>query len=438
MCYALVSITSHNTYPMPQFRITGGTPLRGDVTISGRKNAALKLLAASLLTTGTTTLSHVPQIGDVLVMAEILRALGATVTQDGETFTIDASSISTSEIPYELGRKLRASLVLVGPLLARFGEAHFPHPGGCVIGKRSIEPHLEGFKRLGATVTFDGTYYHLSAPALTGQQIYLQEKSVTATENIMMAAVRASGTTHLINAAEEEHISNLAELLRKYGYTVTGDGSSQVMVTGSSELSTRNAEITIIPDEIEIGTFAVAALVTGGEVTLHKVGKRFGLLPLLAKLEDFNAQFTYNEETETLSIHPSPDLKAADVQTNPWPGFFPDLQSPFVVLATQSKGKAEIHDWMYEGRLGFVELLERMGAHATICDPHRVVIEGPTKLKGASNIAPDLRAGAALVLAALAASGESLIEKVELIDRGYVSLDERLRNLGAHIIREED
>jgi UDP-N-acetylglucosamine 1-carboxyvinyltransferase len=440
MCYALVSILGKKStryHVMQQFRITGGKPLNGDVHISGRKNAALKLLAASLLTTGTTTLTHVSLIGDVLVMADILRSLGATVTQEDETFTISTANVTTSEIPYDLGRKLRASLVLVGPLLARFGEAHFPHPGGCVIGKRSIEPHLEGFKRLGATIEFDGTYYHLKASQLTGQEMYLQEKSVTATENIMMAAVRASGTTHLINAAEEEHIGNLANLLREYGYAITGDGSSQVMITGLPELSSRDASIKIIPDEIEIGTFAVAALVTGGEITMHGVGKRFGLLPLLAKLTDFNAQYTYNQEAETLTIHPSPHLVAADVQTNPWPGFFPDLQSPFVVLATQAEGKSEIHDWMYEGRLGFVELLERMGAKTTIYDPHRVAIEGPTKLRGASNIAPDLRAGAALVLAALAAEGESVVEKVELIDRGYVSLDDRLRALGATIIREE-
>ncbi|CAN5169221.1 UDP-N-acetylglucosamine 1-carboxyvinyltransferase [soil metagenome] len=422
---------------MPQFRITGGKPLNGDVQISGRKNAALKLLAASLLTTGTTTLTHVSLIGDVLVMTDILRSLGATITQEGETFTISTADVTTSEIPYDLGRKLRASLVLVGPLLARFGEAHFPHPGGCVIGKRSIEPHLEGFKKLGATIDFDGTYYHLKAPQLVGQEMYLQEKSVTATENIMMAAVRATGSTHLINAAEEEHIGNLANLLRAYGYTITGDGSSQITITGTQELSSRDASIKIIPDEIEIGTFAVAALVTGGEITMHGVGKRFGLLPLLAKLTDFKAQYTYNEEAETLTIHPSPKLVAADVQTNPWPGFFPDLQSPFVVLATQAEGKSEIHDWMYEGRLGFVELLQQMGADTTIYDPHRVAVEGRTKLRGASNIAPDLRAGAALVLAALAAEGESVIEKVELIDRGYVALDERLRALGAHIIREE-
>lgn len=422
---------------MPQFRITGGKQLQGEVTISGRKNAALKLLAASLLTTGTTTLHRVPLIGDVYVMADLLRALGAEVTWNGETCTVDASKVSTSKIPYDLGRKLRASLVLVGPLLARFGEAHFPHPGGCVIGKRSIDPHLEGFRKLGATVVFDDTYYNLTTPGMEGVQMYLQEKSVTATENLMMAATRATGETHVINAAEEEHISNLAELLRAYGYTVTGDGTSQVRITGSAELSSSDAEITIIPDEIEIGTFAVAALVTKGEVTLKGVGKRFGLLPLLAKLDDFHAKYTYDEAAETLTIHPSPDLVAADVQTNPWPGFFPDLQSPFVVLATQSTGKSEIHDWMYEGRLGFTELLERMGATITICDPHRVIVEGPTPLRGASNIAPDLRAGAALVLAALAATGESVIEKVELIDRGYVLLDERLRALGAEIIREE-
>lgn len=422
---------------MSQFRITGKTPLNGRIQIAGRKNATLKLLAATLLTTGTTTLHHVPDIGDVRVMIEILQALGAEVSFNDETVIINTANVQTKEIPYDLGRRLRASLVLVGPLLARFGEAHFPHPGGCVIGKRTIEPHLEAFGDLGTRVEFDGTYYHLTTDKLTGKFIYLKERSVTGTENILMASVRAEGTTTIMNAAEEEHITNLAELLRQYGYAVSGDGSSMLKIEGQHDLSSSNAEITIIPDEIEIGTFTVAALITGGTVTLERVGTRMGLMPLLSKLDDFNANYEYSEADQTLTILPSPELVAADVQTNPWPGFFPDLQSPFTVLATQAEGESEIHDWMYEGRLNFTELLNRMGAEITICDPHRVVVNGKTPLVAASNITPDLRAGAALVLAALAAKGESVIEKVELIDRGYVRLDERLRSLGAKIVRED-
>jgi len=420
---------------MSQFRIIGKQTLNGSVTISGRKNAALKLLAATLLTTGTVTLTHLPLIGDVKVMLEILTALGAEITQDGETVTISTANVSTSEIPYDLGRKLRASLVLVGPLLARFGTATFPHPGGCVIGKRSIDPHLNGFRSLGATVTFDGTYYRLKGP-MKGELIYLKEKSVTGTENVLMAAVGASGTTTIVNAAEEQHITNLANLLRQLGYMVSGDGSSTITVEGMSTLSTITTEIEIIPDEIEIGTFAVASLITGGTVTLKGVGSRLGILPLLSKLDDFNAQYRFDEAAGELTLLPSPNLKAANIQTNPWPGFFPDLQSPFAVLATQATGQSLIHDWMYEGRLNFVDLLERMGANITICDPHRVIITGPTPLVKTSSISPDLRAGAALVLAALAAEGESVVENIELIDRGYVNLEKRLQSLGAHITRE--
>ena len=424
---------------MAQYRITGKHALSGTIRVSGRKNAALKLLAATVLTTGTTTLEHVPDISDVRAMLDILRALGAEVEHVDKTVTISTANLTSQEIPYKLGRKLRASIVLVGPLLARFGKVSFPHPGGCVIGKRSIEPHLEGLRLLGADIDFDGTTYHLTGKKLAGTLIYLKEKSVTGTENIMMAAIGASGTTTVVNCAEEQHISNLADLLRMYGYNVSGDGSSMMQIEGNApKLSNADATITIIPDEIEIGTFAVAALITGGSIKLERVGGEIGLLPLLSKLDDFNANYEYDEAQETLTILPSPDLVASDVQTNPWPGFFPDLESPFAVLASQANGQSLIHDWMYEGRLNFVENLERMGADVTICDVHRVIVNGPTPLVGARSITPDIRAGAALVLAALAAEGESIIQNIELIERGYASLPERLQSLGANIIREED
>lgn len=420
---------------MARYHIVGKKPLTGTVEISGRKNAAIKLLAASLLTTGTVTIERVPDIGDVRVMLEILQALGAHVEQTGDTVTITTTHVQTSEIPYELGRKLRASLVLVGPLLARFGTARFPHPGGCFIGKRSIDPHLDGFRRLGAEVAFDGTYYTLSGQ-LRGDLVYLKEKSVTGTENLMMAAVLADGQTQIFNAAEEEHIVTLADFLRKLGYDVQGEGSSLISLIGGT-LSNQDVHHQVIADEIEVGTFAVASLVTGGELTLTRVGSRLGLLPILSKLAEFGAQTTYNEAEETLIIHRPEHLKAADIQTNPYPGFYPDLQSPFTVLATQAEGESLVHDWMYDGRLNFVDLLVRMGANIRVFDPHRVLVKGPTPLRRAHNVSPDLRAGAALVLAALAAEGESVVEQIELIDRGYVHLDERLRAVGADITRED-
>ena len=422
---------------MGLLRITGKKPLSGSIEISGRKNAALKLLAASLLSESTTTLHRVPDIGDVRVMLHILEEMGATTHRDGQTVSIDTSGVTNPTIPPVLARKLRASLVIVGPLLSRFGKAIFPHPGGCVIGKRSIEPHLDGFRQLGADINFDGTTYTLTAEFLKGTEVYLKERSVTGTENLIMAAVRAHGTTTIYNAAQELHISNLCDLLSQMGYTIHGDGTSTITIEGNPDLQAREAEITVIADEIEIGTFAIASLVTQGTVTLTNVGSRRDLLPILSKLDDFNAQYTYNEGESSLTLLPSPDLRAADVQTNPWPGFPPDLQSPFTVLATQAAGTSLIHDWMYEGRLYFVDLLQKMGAQIVICDPHRALVTGPTELYRNSSITPDLRAGAALVLAALAAEGESVIEHVELIDRGYVALDERLRSLGADITRED-
>lgn len=417
-------------------RITGQTPLHGTITISGRKNAALKLIAASLLSDKPVTLHRLPNIGDVQVMLTILEEMGAHIERNGDSITINTASVSDPTIPTNLAQKLRASLVLVGPLLGRFGKAVFPHPGGCVIGKRSIRPHLAAFEDLGANIDFDGDIYTLTAPKLQGKKIYMKERSVTGTENVIMAACRAEGMTQIHNAAEEDHIINLAQLLRSMGYTITGDGSATISIEGKPGFVTQAAECTLIADEIEIGTYAVASILSGGSVTLEQVGNYESLMPILSKLDDFNAQYTYNAEAQSLRLLPSPNLRAANIQTNPWPGFPPDLQSPFTVLATQAKGTSLVHDWMYEGRLYFVDLLEKMGADITICDPHRVIVHGPTPLSKSSSIAPDLRAGAALILAALAAEGTSVIEKVDLIDRGYVAIDEKLRSLGANITRE--
>ena len=420
---------------MSQFRITGRIPLSGTVRISGRKNAALKLIAATLLTDSDSVLRRVPAIGDVATMFRILESMGASVSDEGGgTYRVNTSAVSDPTIPEDLGRKLRASLILVGPLLARFGRAVFPHPGGCVIGKRSIAPHLLAFERLGAKIEFDGTTYTITSERLTGDTVYLKERSVTGTENLIMASVRAAGTTRIMNAAEEQHIVNLCDYLRTLGYQVSGDGTSHVVVNGSDSLSSVPGEATIIPDEIEIGTFACAALVTGGTVTLQGVGSPEGLLPITSKLDDFNAKYEFGDDSITLL--PSNDLRAANVQTNPWPGFPPDLQSPFTVLATQAKGTSLIHDWMYEGRLYFTDLLTKMGAEITICDPHRALVTGPTPLTHSSLITPDLRAGAAFVIAALAAEGTSIVEHVELIDRGYDKIEERLSALGASIVRE--
>ncbi len=421
---------------MAQLRIIGQRPLNGTVRISGRKNAALKLIAATVLSDQEIVIHRLPEIGDVTVMFQILQEMGASVTQEGRgSYRINTAGITDPIIPEELGRKLRASLVLVGPLLARFGRAVFPHPGGCVIGKRSIAPHLEAFRDLGADIEVDELIYTIKAEHLRGSSIYLREKSVTATENLIMAATRAEGTTQIYQAAEEPHIHNLCELLRSMGYSIEGDGTSMVRIQGRPDHMGSAAEVTVIADDIEVGTFAVAAAVTGGTVTLEGTGPLRDSIPILTALDSFNVQYRYEESEERLTVLPSPDLIAADIQTNPWPGFPPDLQSPFTVLATQSRGTSLIHDWMYEGRLYFVDLLQKMGANIVICDPHRALVTGPTPLKHSSLITPDLRAGAALMIAALAAEGTSVIEHTEMIDRGYADIDGRLRSLGADITR---
>jgi UDP-N-acetylglucosamine 1-carboxyvinyltransferase len=363
--------------------------------------------------------------------------MGASIEQEGEgTYAISTAAVAVPKIPHDLGRKLRASLVFVGPLLARFGWVEFPHPGGCVIGKRSIDPHLAAFRNLGAQIELHDETYTLRAPELVGTSTYLKERSVTGTENIMMAATRAKGRTIIYNAAEEQHIVNLAALLREMGYNVSGAGTSTITIEGSDVLSSREAAIEIIPDEIEIGTFAVAAAVTGGDVTLEGVGDHDGLLPILSKLEDFGVAYSYDGESQSLSVRGNDAYTASSFKTGPWPGFPTDLQAPFTVLATQAEGTSLVHDWMFEGRLYFVELLQKMGANIVICDPHRALVSGPTPLYRSTIITPDIRAGAAMVLAALAAEGTSTIEHIELIERGYAQFDERLRSLGADITRE--
>lgn len=423
---------------MSQYIITGGKPLQGNVVISGRKNAALKLIAATILTSGKTIIKRVPDIGDVSTMLDILRAMGAEINQtEPQTYSINTGPISLPVIPNDLGRKLRASLVLVGPLLARFGEVTFPHPGGCIIGKRSIAPHLEAFSQLGAAINFDGQTYHLKADNLNGTDIYLKERSVTGTENLIMAATRSQGITNIYNAAEEPHIGNLGRLLIKFGYQIQGLGTSKITVYGQSQLASLDAEETVIADDVEVGTFAVAGAITRGNVRLEEVGTKEELNPILAKLDDFQVNYRYDASAQVLDILPSPDLSGANLQTAPWPGFPSDLQSPFTILATQAKGTSLIHDWMFEGRLYFASSLQSMGANIVICDPHRVLVSGPTPLNRSALITPDLRAGAAMVLAALAAEGTSVIEHAELIERGYSSLDQRLACLGADITRKD-
>lgn len=413
--------------------------MKGEIKITGRKNAALPLLAASLLTDDECEFSNAPQIGDVKIMLEILEKIGAKIRQDKDRLTIKTSSIRNTKLPLDLTRKLRASILFLGPMLARTGEIQMAHPGGCIIGKRPVGVHLDALRSLGTVITQDQDYYYarIGRSGLKGKTIYLKEASVTATETLMMAAVLVRGKTVINNAAGEPHIIQLADFLNSLDYSVAGAGSHQITIYGRSGLSHHSAQIKIIPDDLEVGTWAVLGALSNGKLILRDCGPTDYLLPILQKLNDFNVSYRLlnNKDGCDLEILHSPDLCAANIQTGVWPGFPTDLQPPFTVLATQAIGASLVHDWMYEGRLYYVDSLQKMGANITICDPHRALINGPTKFYGGAIVSPDIRAGMALLIAALIAEGKSKIDHIELIDRGYENIDFRLRALGAEIKR---
>lgn len=415
---------------MSKFIINGGKPLSGEVQIYGAKNAVLPLMAATLLTTETVKLENVPNILDVKVMIEILKDLGAKVDRlNDHTVEITAENITKKTLSHDLAGKLRASVLLVGPMLARKGEVVLPFPGGDIIGRRSIETHLEGFKALGAKVSPHNSGYKISAQNLKGAEIYLDERSVTATENIVMVASLARGETKIRFAAEEPHVVDLCQFLKKMGAEIDGVGTSEIIISGVKKLG--GGTHSIIPDQIDAVTFAAAAIVTRGSIQIKGVSYDI-LYPILHRFDKMNVHYSLNDDV--LSIRPS-RITAANVQTSPWPGFPTDCQPLFTVIATQAKGVSLIHDWMYERRLMYIDELIKMGAEITLCDPHRILISGPTKLRGANLLSPDIRAGVTLVVAALAAEGETVIDHIEIIDRGYEKIEQRLNNLGASIKR---
>ncbi len=426
---------------MATFKIIGGKPLKGTVTISGRKNAALPILAASLLTSGKVTIKNLPHIGDVKIMLKLLQAFGAQVSETDNQTIIQTKEVLTSVLPDNLAKQLRGSILFLGPLVARTGSVNMPHPGGCIIGKRPVGLHFDVLETLGSKikVNTDNTYTVTTKRGLVGKQFFLTEASVTASENAIMAAVIAHGTTELVNVATEGHVVQTAEFLQKLGYQISGLGSSILKIEGSAgKLSTKNIEIEIIPDEIEIGTFITAAVVTQGNITLQNCGDSEINLPIRAIFDRFGVRTIYNKEQQSIIIRGPHKLMPTQVVTGTWPSVPTDLQPPLALLATQVNGNTLIHDWMFEGRFAYVASLEKMGANILNCDPHRILITGPTKLTGTSLVSPDLRAGITQLIAALTAKGESMIEHAELIDRGYANIVERLQALGANIERIAD
>lgn len=417
---------------MAQYVVTGGNKLKGTVRIEGNKNEVLPCMAAALLTKEPVTLKNVPAISDVGVFKELLKRVGAKVEEGEGTLSITAARIESSVLPEDLTSRLRASILMAGPLLARTGKAGLHHPGGDVIGIRTLAPHLDGFEAMGYSLKQGDRYYELHQLHHKGAvKIFMEEASVTGVENLIMAAVLRRGETTIRNAPEEPHVVHLCQMLTQMGAKISGIGSSTIVIQGVEEL--HGTEFEIGADFIEIGTYAAAAAMTNGELLLTNCSLE-GLEPIIIPLRKMGV--VLEEERKGVLVKRG-KLKALPLKlhTNIWPGFPTDLMSVAIVLATQCEGVSLMMDWMYESRMYFVDKLIGMGAHITIADPHRVVIYGPTPLRGRTLETPDIRAGIAMVLAALIAEGTSTINRAELIERGYVGVVEKLTELGADIKR---
>jgi UDP-N-acetylglucosamine 1-carboxyvinyltransferase len=424
---------------MEKFVIEGGVPLSGTMVPAGNKNGALPILASALLTEDEVLVRNVPKIRDVDAMLSILRAIGVEVSWRGANeVALCAKDVHEVEIERDLAELIRASFLLAGPLLARFGRAVMPPPGGDVIGRRRLDPHLDAFRAMGATAEC-GREIVLSAPrGLRSTDVFMDEPSVMASENALMAAALTPGTTVIGNAACEPHVQDLARMLVKMGADIQGIGSNLITVNGAKEL--HGCEHEVAPDHIEIGSFIALAGVTGGELRikdtvpgdLRMIRLVFERLGLKTEL-DGNDVLVPGEQK--LVVQADVGEYKSKIQDGPWPAFPADLTSIAVALATQAEGSILVHEWMFENRLIFTDKLILMGADIVMCDPHRAIVTGPRRLRGERVESPDIRAGMAMLLAALCAKGKSEIGNIRQIDRGYERIDERLRELGAQIER---
>ncbi|HEY8338334.1 MAG TPA: UDP-N-acetylglucosamine 1-carboxyvinyltransferase [Egibacteraceae bacterium] len=414
---------------MDAFLVRGSGPLSGTVRINGAKNSALKLMAAALLAPGTATLHNVPAIADIAVMADVLRYLGVTVTAGDGTYRLEVPEEIGNEAPPHLVSKLRASIVVLGPLLARNERVRIAQPGGCDLGNRNIDMHLSGLQMMGARIRVAAEHIEASVDRLVGADIELPFASVGATENLLMAAVTAKGTTRISNAAREPEISDLANFLRAMGAHISGDGTPEIVVHGTQELTP--AEHVVVPDRIEAGTYAVAAAITGGELKIEEVVPAHLRLPI-DKLRAAGVDVEVGERH--LVVGSRGRLRAVDVVTLPYPGFPTDLQPQFLTMLSQAAGTSMLTENVFDGRFSFVEQLVRMGAEV-YTEGHHAIVRGPRQLRGAVVRATDLRAGAALVLAGLVAEGETIVTEPRHVDRGYADLAGTLRALGADVVR---
>jgi UDP-N-acetylglucosamine 1-carboxyvinyltransferase len=415
---------------MDKLRIVGGTPLRGEISISGAKNAALPILCAGLLTADSLSLTNVPRLNDISTTLRLLGNLGVRAERHAdESVTITADQISSLEAPYDLVKTMRASILVLGPLVARFGQARVSLPGGCAIGQRPVEQHIQGLAALGADIHIEHGYVVARATRLKGAVIRTDMVTVTGTENLMMAAVLAEGQTVLENAAREPEVVDLAELLIKMGARISGHGSDRIVIDGVESL--HGAEHRIIPDRIEAGSFLCAVGAARGDITLRGAAPET-MGATIAKLREAGLEITCGDDWIKASMDKRP--RPVDIRTHEYPGFATDMQAQLMALDTLAEGTSVIVETIFENRFMHVQELLRLGAHIDI-DGHTAVVRGAPRLSGATVMATDLRASASLVIAGLAAEGETLVERIYHLDRGYERMEHKLRTLGAHIDR---
>lgn len=426
---------------MDKFVITGGKPLHGTMQPSGNKNAALPMMAACLLTEEPVILHNMPNIKDTQTMRQLLESLGVEieVLENSSSWRFHAKNIRPSDLNPDLCRQIRASILLAGPMVARFGDLVLPPPGGDVIGRRRVDTHILALEKLGAKFNFNGVF-SFKSERLQGADILLDEASVTATENTIMAAVLAEGATTIRNAASEPHIQELCKMLNAMGADIQNIGSNTLYINGKSSL--HGTEFSIGPDYLEVISFVGAAVVTKGDIRIKNAGvEHLSMINMVLKRLGVDMTFIGDDilvsANQRLVIEPDLGNAIPEISVMPWPAFPTDLMSIAIVIATQSTGTILFHDWMYPSRMFFTDKLVSMGAQIVLCDPHRCIVNGPTRLNAEKLDSPDIRAGIALVLAALSAHGVSTIRNVAQIDRGYERIEEKLQSLGADIVREK-
>lgn len=417
---------------MPKFIINGRRPLGGELSVKGAKNFALKIIPATILSKEPIQISNLPEIEDVTKSLDLLKDLGATIERQGDEATIGTAGLNSHTLLPEIANKFRASIMFVAPLLSRFGEVKFAHPGGCVIGAggRAIDLFLDGFSALGAEITHDGAFYHIRSSRLKGSEYFFTIVSVTGTEAMIMAATLAEGVTTLRNCAMEPEIKALADYLNSVGARIEGAGTPTIRIEGVKEL--KGGKCRVIPDRIETGTFAVMAAASGAELTINDCAPEH-IAVLLSIFRKIGISFGIGQDF--IKVHRNASFRSYGIKTHEYPGFPTDLQSPYTVLMTQASGSCIIHETIYDRRLLYVDMLSQMGADIIICDPHRVVVNGPSPLKGKKLTSPDLRAGIAMIIAGLIAEGTTEIDNIYQIDRGYENIDQRLCSIGADIKR---